>query len=165
MDIKFIQSRDINDYSLLMNEILPDFGNAFLHTILVWCNLLKGDKDGYWEVWIVKNGDDTIGICGLYSLVHTKKEFWLGWLALIPSKRSSNIGPIIMEHLYKTAKDNGIHTILSYVDKDGKPLNFYKREGFEIIGTVKEYLEQNSLDQIDGDNFENPDDFVIRKYL
>ncbi len=150
-----------------MNEILPDFGNAFLHTILVWCGLLTDTEDNgeYWQVWLIKDGKNIVGICGLYSLVPNseKTELWLGWLALIPSYRNKGIGKTIMEHLYSVARHENVYTLLSYVDRNGKPLNFYRREGFEVIGTVKDYLEQRS--EIDNGNFENPEDFIIRKAL
>ncbi len=162
--MKLIQSKDINNYSLLMNELLPDFGDAFLHTILLWCGLLNNVETEFWEIWIVKSEEKTIGICGLYCLVPDKKEFWLGWLGIMPSMRNQNIGKIIMEHLYKVATENNVNTILSYVDKNGAPLNFYKREGFKVIGTVEEYLKENSLEVYRG-SFGDINDFIIRKIL
>ncbi len=68
-----------------------------------------------------------------------------------------------MNFLYETAKNYNCKIILSYVDKDGKPLSFYKREGFEILGTVKDYLKINT--QLNISDFENEQDYIIKKTI
>ncbi len=166
LTVNFIQSRDIKEFSPIIRPLLPDFGAAFCQTILEWCKLMDDAYDNFWEVWLVKDKNKTIGICGLYSLNgENTDELWLGWLGLVPEYRNKNIGKTIMQHLYKQANDVGCKKIFSYVDKEGKPLSFYKREGFEIIGTVGQYLYDNKLSKIDGDEFESMDDFVIMKEI
>jgi GNAT superfamily N-acetyltransferase len=167
----FKQSRDIKDFRPLIDSLIPDFDYVFLHTILQWCNLASDpyDKSQHWEVYLFytkENPDEVIGICGLYSLApHSTKELWLGWFGIIPELRNKGYGREVMELLYSEAKKVGCEQLMSYVDKEGKPLTFYKREGFEVIGTVEEFLRDSNMRQIDGDAFESPEDFVIRKYL
>jgi len=166
--ITFIQSRDIKDFRPLIDTLIPDFGTAFLYTILQWCGLATDTEieTKFWEVWLIKEDNNVIGICGLYSLnPDNTDELWLGWLGLIPNKRNSGLGKKIMSHLYKESYFVGCKSIYSYVDEEGKPLTFYKREGFEVLGTVREFLKNNNLSYIDGDDFESPDDWVICKKL
>jgi GNAT superfamily N-acetyltransferase len=168
----FKQSKDIKDFRSLIDTLIIDFDYVFLYTILQWCGLANDpnySKDQYWEVYLYstkEKPDDIIGICGLYSLEpHDTKELWLGWLGIIPTMRNKGYGKEVMQYLYDIAKSVGCKEIMSYVDKDGKPLTFYKREGFEVLGTVEDFLKESNMSKIDGDSFEDPNDFVIRKYL
>lgn len=166
----FIQTKEIKDYSLILKPLADDFTPIFYQTMLVWCKVIPYDNvqsDLFWEIWLVMIDDKPIGVCGLYTLTGAKdtKELWLGWLGIIPEFRNLKLGGQIMEHLYIEAKKVGCERIYSYVDKEGKPLSFYKREGFEILGTVDEYCANNSIDNIDGEDFEDKDDFVIMKQL
>jgi GNAT superfamily N-acetyltransferase len=167
--IVFKQTREIKEYRVIIDSFIPDFGHAFLHTILQWCRLAYDPFDKtnqFWELWTINYRFSIIGICGLYSLnPKSTDELWLGWLGLIPKWRNKNNGPLVMKFLYDKAKEKGCKKIMCYVDKEGRALNFYKREGFEVIGTVRDYLYKNNLTQIDGFLFESPDDYVIQKYL
>lgn len=149
-----------------------------MHTILQWCKLASDPYEGtgrFLEVWLIDkrfNGQiiekhytyKTIGLCGLYSLTpNNTDKLWLGWLGIIPRHRNNGHGKDIMKFLYEEAKKVNCKEILSYVGKEGKPLNFYKREGFEILGTVKEYLASDPLATLN--DFEDENDYVIRKKL
>ena len=70
-----------------------------------------------------------------------------------------------MAHLYTQALIFGCERIYSYVDKDGEPLSFYKREGFEVIGTVASYCKDAGIPAIDDKDFEDGEDYVILKHL
>lgn len=158
----FIQSRNIKDYKGLIKGLYEDFGSSFEHTMKIWC---KGFDDGkYWQVWLVKDDrDKTIGICGLYSLDFSTNNLWLGWLGIVPKSRNKNLGKYVMEFLYSECLNVGCKNLYSWVDKNGKPLNFYYREGFKSIGSVKEYLEKKP--KIDRSEFKNLKDHVIKKRL
>lgn len=168
--LSFIQTKNIYDYSLILKPLAQDFSTIFYQTMLEWCNVITSDSvenNKLWEVWLVKLGDSSIGICGLYTLsgaVNTK-ELWLGWLGLIPEYRNLKLGSQIMEHLYLFAKNVGCEKIFSYVDKEGKPLNFYKKEGFSLVCTVGEYCDKYCSGNINEDNFEDKEDYVIMKQL
>ena len=66
------ESREIKDYSILLDGLYTDFGDHFCHSILCWCKLMEKQQQtqdpSFWEVWIVKQNNKTIAICGLYSL-------------------------------------------------------------------------------------------------
>jgi len=168
--LSFNQTRNIYEFGPILKPLVEDFDLVFYQTSLVWCKVIPsthGKTDRLWEVWLVKLGNKPIGICGLYTLNEAKdtNELWLGWLGVIPELRNMGFGKQIMMHLYEKAKDFGCSKILSYVDKGGAPLSFYKREGFTIIGTVSEYCKSNGLKNIDGDDFEDGDDYVIMKEI
>ena len=183
--VSLTQSRNIKDFRPLIDTLIPDFDYVFLHTILQWCQLAEDpykNQNKFWEVYLIQpkvkpikgtsnkwstlEHVDAIGICGLYSLIpNSTEQLWLGWFGLTPDNRNKGMGKEAMQFLYDIARQNGCKEILSYVDKEGKPLSFYKREGFEILGTVGEYLNANRMFQIDGSDFECDDDYVIRKFL
>lgn len=159
----FQKSKLLKDYKTLITKLTPDFGDEFKNTIITWCTN-DYSETCFWEIWIIKENNNTIGICGLYSQHdNTTKELWLGWLGIIPKYRNSGLGKDVMKFLYKQAKKVKCKTIYSYVDKDGKPLNFYYREGFNVICKVKQYLKDNP--DVDRDGFENLNDYIIKKDL
>ena len=114
---------------------------------------------------LIKENKKTIGICGLYSLdENSKDELWLGWFGIIKEYRSKGHGSDVLKQLEIKAKEANAHTIYSYVNKKGKPLDFYYRNGFKRVGTVKEYLEKTKF-KFDKENFEDLDDHVIKKKI
>lgn len=169
-ELSFTTSKKIKDFSPILKPLVADFGTVFYQTVLDWTKLIPSDKpidDLLWDVWLVKLGHKTIGICGLYTLegATDTSELWLGWFGIIPELRNKGLGKQVMNHLYTNAKKFGCKRIFSYVDKGGAPLNFYKREGFEVLGTVGEYCKQNGLSNLDGEDFEDKEDWVIMKTL
>jgi|GEM_PF-3112244 GNAT superfamily N-acetyltransferase len=165
--ISFKQSRNIKDFRPLIDTLIGDFDYGFLWTILEWCKLAGNDDDhAYWEFWLVLHKKDVIGICGLYSKYYnTNEELWLNYLGVVPKLRNKGIGRHIMQHLYVKAKKAGCKTIMSYVGQSGDPLNFYKREGFEVLGRVKQYVRGYELREMDSDEVERAKEWVIRKEI
>ena len=163
--MKIFQSRNINDYKLILEGLVEDWGYIYWSAILRWCNIIDDKKDGkYWEVWVIEYENRIIGICGLWSQKENSiEELWLGWFGLIPEMRNKKIGNEIIKFMENEAKRLGTRKILSYVDKDGKPLNFYFRNGYERVCSVREYFKQNptALE----DDFEDKDDHIISKLL
>lgn len=167
--MRYIQTKNIQSYSPLLDGLYEDFGCHFYMSILRWCKLISiGQRRGdgtevFWEIWIVKKDNETIGICGLYSLAPKSTEtLWLGWFGVLPKYRNNNLGGEILNWLKKEGKKRGAKTLMSYVDQDGKPLQFYKRHGFRELGRVGDYVKENNLDMQD---FESKDDFVIQLHL
>lgn len=161
------QSKNISDYSILLDGLYSDFGNHFCHTILCWCGIMeKGEQPqtssgNFWQVWIAIHNGATVAICGLYSLLpytYTGETLWLGWFGVLPELRNQNIGSDILNWLKEKAKNNGAKRIMSYVSSDGKPLMFYARHGFKKIGLVGDYVKLNQLSMSD---FESEKDFII----
>jgi len=162
-NITIIQSRDIHDYKPILEELVEDFGYVYYYAILTWCGILGNDDHNYWQVYLIKQKNKVIGICGLYSQSSSTKELWLGWFGIIPSHRNKNIGQLALEWMMDNAKSIGCKKLMSYVDEDGKPLPFYYRNGFKNIGTVKKYLKSHP--KLSEDDFEDMKDYVIEREL
>ena len=167
MKIEFKQTRDIYEYGKIVSSLLPDFGIIFCQTIMEWCKVIPliTCNRNYWEWYLVYYNDKVIGCCGLYSLSDSTDELWLSWFGLLPEYRGNKIGDKMLDFLYSLARTVNCKIVRSYVDKSGGPLKFYKRNGFIITGTVREFLDKNKLKEIDGNEFEDMNDFVIEKNI
>jgi len=162
--MEFIQSKSIQDYSVVLDGLYPDFGSHFCHTILKWCEVMAGTKESFqfWEVWLIRQDNNTIGICGLYSLDDKIDTLWLGWFGIIPEFRNGGLGVECINFLKDTARSVGASKIMSYVGSDGKPLSFYYRNGFIEVCRVEQYVKENNLDMED---FESGNDYIIECIL
>ena len=162
--ITYIQSKNISDYTILLDGLYSDFGSHLCHTILCWCGLMKSSKSFYqfWQVWIVKQDDKTIGICGLYSLDDKVDTLWLGWFGILPELRNQRLGENVINYLKDTSIEVGASKLMSYVDQDGKPLPFYQRNGFIVKCRVGEYVKEHNLDISE---FEDENDYIIEYTL
>ena len=176
-NIEYIQSKKISDYKPLIDEFTkPElFGSAFKETVKHWCkkkNTTRKFKhrDQFWEVWLVREDNQSKAICGLYNICHAVnkdnhiEELWLGWFGVL--NRSNGLGAKILNTFLKPkAKELGATYLMSYVNKNGAPIEFYKRHGFEVIGTVKDWILQKADGELKPslvEHFEDIDDYVIR---
>lgn len=162
-EVLIYQSKKLEAYKPILEGLVDDFGYTFYHAILVWCGIIE-DKihdERFWEVYLISGLDDeTIGMCGLYSLRRDSlDELWLGWFGILPEHRNRGIGEDVLGWMKRKAKRVGAKKLMSYVDSKGKPLNFYYRNGFKNIGTVKDYLIKNPDLHIE--EFEDGLDHVI----
>jgi len=165
--MKIIQSKNIRNYKPILEGLVKDFGYIYYHAILAWCDIITNNKDGrFWEVYLIKEGKDIIGICGLYSL-HKKNnnDLWLGWFGILPEYRNQGYGEKALDWMKNKAKELGAINLMSYVDAEGKPLKFYFRNGFEEICDVSDYLLHYAPDGITIDDFEAYEDRIIKHEL
>lgn len=162
MKIQLEQSRDLHNYKPVLDGLVEDFGYIYYRAILEWCGFLGKWDGGFWRVWTVKEGKKVIGICGLYSLIPGTKELWLGWFGIVPDKRNSGRGSIVLEKLEHKAKGLGCEILRTYVDKAGKPLPFYIRNGFKRVCSVGCFCSEH---EVDIKEFENPRDHVLEKRI
>jgi GNAT superfamily N-acetyltransferase len=162
-NLRIIQSKNIHDYKIILESLIGDFGFIYYHTILTWCGII-GDNENdnkYWQIYLMQLNNETVGICGLYSLYENSyDELWLGWFGVIPEKRNKNIGQDTLDWMKENAKSLGCKKLMAYVDKNGKPLSFYYRNNFKRIGTVKDYLLEHT--ELSSDLFESENDHVIK---
>lgn len=173
--LSFVKNRNIDDYKLVLDGLSDEFGVAFSNTILIWCQkTIDTGPDYFWEIWAIVKSPDTptdtpkvIGICGLYAQVpDSVEQLWLGWFGVIPEYRDKGYGTETLRFIEHVAKSKGCKELYSYVSKDGKPLAFYYKNGFERIGTAKRWLEFNPIPENEIEyHFENMDDHIIRKSL
>ena len=166
-DVILSQSKNVYDYEPIFEGLIADFGYFYYHAILKWCGILKKTKEEegrFWEVFLIKNKEEIIGICGLYSQYqNSAEELWLGWFGILPDKRNSGIGAIVLNKIEAEARKVGCKRIYSYVDVAGAPLNFYYRNGFKRTSSVGEYLALHP--EVSKENFEKMDDYVIVKEI
>ena len=94
-----LQTRNIENFKPVISSAYEDFGPAFSHAIMRWCRLAEDKDDNFWEVWLIKYDEVTVGICGLYSQTKDTKELWLGWFHVIPEYRNKLIGGKILNQL------------------------------------------------------------------
>ena len=166
-DVSIFQSKDIRDYKLVLEGLVDDFGYNYYHTLLCWCGIISPDKifdTRYWQVWLVKVDGKNVGLCGLFAhYENSVEELWLGWFGMVPKYRNKGIGEQVLTFMTDTAKGLGTKRLMSYVDVAGAPLNFYYRNGFTRLSSVKEYLDNNP--KASEDDFESLEDHVIVKNL
>jgi ribosomal protein S18 acetylase RimI-like enzyme len=171
VNINIIQTKDVKEYAPLFYGLHSDFGYSLWDAILCWCGVTPKSQGPtftyYWNVWVIKDSDETVGICGLYSINETNEELWLGWLGMLESCRSRGIGEVTMRHLEAMAKEVGCQRIYSYVEKNNeKGMKFYYRNGFTRLSDAAEYWRANNIPQhiIDID-FSEADDHIIVKSI
>jgi GNAT superfamily N-acetyltransferase len=170
IDIGFKQSKDIYDFKPLLGPLSEDFGHSFLHTVLCWCGLIEDIDNKYWQSWLVTEDaadpqSKVIGLCGLYSLNDSTDELWLGWFGLIPEWRNCGVGNAVLIFLEEQAIAVGCRKLMAYVDKQGRPLSFYYRNGFSRLSSVGEYLRVSESSELNQSYFCDVDDHVIEKNL
>lgn len=162
--IQCFKSKSIHEYKPVLEKLVDDFGYSYYHAILAWCGIIDNSTpDNFWEVWLVQFNGQVIGICGLYATEpHHTKELWLGWFGIVPEHRNKGIGAAVLDFLKKKCKYFHCTTLYSYVDKNGKPLPFYHRNGFSTQGTVADYIaDKPHLLKNFEDHFSDKADFVI----
>lgn len=161
--MQLISSRNIIDFTSVIEWLKPDFGDLS-KSIYLWCHPEKLQQDTrFWKVWLIQKDNIIIGICGLYSLDYTNDVLWLGWFGLIPSFRSTGIGSQVLQELKVLAIENGAKKLNSYVDRENhQALKFYQRAGFERISSVKEYCKKYKINK---NEFGDPEDDIITLWL
>lgn len=141
LEFSIIQSKNIDDYKPILDGLKDVFDTEHFEATFYWCKMTIEKYYEYWEVYLIKWEDKTIGICGLYSLnKNSTEELWLTWFGLIPEYRNKGIGTLALEYMKIKAISLRCKRLMSYVEEEGKALPFYYRNGFKRISSVKEYL-------------------------
>lgn len=168
MAIKLVQSDNIHDYRSVLEGLTDVFNYDHYHAILAWCRIIdlemRGPDAAFWQIWLIQDveSDKTIGICGLYSLDDSTEELWLGWFGILKEYRNGGIGQRALELMEAVAILEGCKSLWVYVGKDGKPLPFYFRNGFEYVCRVKTFLKWYPEFK---EEFDKPMDYVLKKQL
>lgn len=165
MNILITQSRNIYDYKPILEGLVDDFGYIYYEAILSWCGILDDTEfPDYWQVYLIKDNDVVVGICGLYGLNGVSvDELWLGWFGIVPDARNQGIGQIALDWMKQQAYSIGCKTLRTYVDVAGGPESFYLRNGFIKKCTVGEYLQQHP--EYSPESFEEAHDNVFECQL
>lgn len=164
--MKLIMSKKLSNYNRILESFIDDWGYVYYHAILVWCGIIK-DKDflsnEMWEVYLIEHNRKICGVAGLYSHNDNRDELWLGWFGILPELRSKGIGTKALNLVEKKALKFGCKKMMAYVDKKGKPLSFYYRNGWKRCCNVRQWM--NKHPECDKSQFEGMNDHVISKTI
>ena len=84
--IELISTKDITQFVAVMKELVDDFGDRFLLSMLHWCGIGNRTKPlSSWEVFLLRNDHGTLGVGGLYRLPETPANLCLAWLVRHPT--------------------------------------------------------------------------------
>lgn len=161
MKLTFFQSKNIQDYKIILEKMIDVWDCDFYSYVLAYCGIIDSDPNDigkYWEVWLIKLNNDVIGICGSYSLNYTTKELWGGWGGFIPEYRNMGLGKQMIQFREEQAIKVGCNVLRTYVDIRGKAINFFCRNGFTVLGNTQYYL---SLHPEHKEHFDEDDDYII----
>lgn len=152
--------KNVVEFGELFQGLEDAFKTAHYDAILIYTGIIPSEPENkFWEIYLIKDSGKVKGMCGLYSLKENdNSELWLGWFGILPEFRNEGIGTKVLKKLKHIAKQEGAHTLMCYVDEDGAPLNFYYRNNFVYVNSVKKYVKKNNLSM---DDFESPKDHVI----
>jgi len=130
-EVYLIRTRDIIEFVSLIKEI--EFGDRFSLSMLHWCGIGKREYPlKFWEVYIAKIDNETVGVIGLYQQMETKTEsVWVGWFGVRPQFRRKGIGTTLINQLKKIAADYKFRELLVFTDQDNvAALSLYQNNGF-----------------------------------
>ncbi len=98
------------------------------------------------EYWVLIDPDSKhiIGLTGLYRLRWAwSRSYWLGWFALDPDLHGKGIGTKLLEITMATAKGYGAAHLKVETMFGGASEEFYKKNGFELEGKLKDHYGDN----------------------
>lgn len=112
--------------------------SPFINAHLTESSVLKSLKDPNQFFFLVKVGNQNAGILNITldsekEKSIAKKHLLLNKIYLLNSFSGKGVGSKTIGFVNKIAKKNQKDTILLYAMKKGKPLEFYKKHGYQII--------------------------------
>ena len=112
--------------------------SPFINAHLTKASVLKALKDLNQFFYLVKVGKENAGILNI--TIDSEKEksiskhnLLLNKIYLLNSFSGKGVGSKTIGFVNKLAKEHKKDTILLYAMKKGKPLDFYKKHGYQII--------------------------------
>ena len=135
--VELIPSRDIEHFLPVLREI--DLGDRFLLSMLHWCGIgQRSSPLSYWQVYIIRNTSEIVGVTGLYQRPETEKHiYWLGWFGIRPQWRRQRLGSESVRRVIEKAKERGGRELWVYTGAADQPaVRFYLSLGFEVLGTA-----------------------------
>ncbi len=92
---------------------------------------------------VLKKDNEVVGACGMFSMKWEPKDIaWLCYLAIKPEKQKHGLGTMLLKEVLLRAKNRGIsrvYTDTSFVPNVSDATEFYKKNGFEDAGRLKDY--------------------------
>ncbi len=152
--VQLMQTREIIEFIPLLKEL--EFGDKFSLSMLHWCGIGAREYPlKFWEVYIAKVDEQTVGVIGLYQQMETNTEsVWVGWFGVRPQFRRQGIGTVIINQLKQLAVNFKFKELLVFTDLDNlAAIYFYERNGFVKV----DISEANTLGKT-----HEPSDIVLR---
>jgi GNAT superfamily N-acetyltransferase len=112
----------------------------------------------YWQVFLVRRGDETVGVAGLYRQPGMAKDTcWIGWLGVRPAFRRQVIGTSTIQNLIAAAQNIGCKTLWVYTGaEDQIAIQFYQKVGFAVVGPAGQSAPGQTM---------NDSDIVLNKVI
>lgn len=109
----------------VQREIFPEYSAEVNYE-----ESINGTTD--YEYDLIYNGDDCIGITGIYSIDTDKESSWLGWFGIREKYRRKHFGTEAIKLYEKAAKERGFKYARLYADRDDNDatLAFYRNNGY-----------------------------------
>ena len=89
-------------------------------------------EDDHIKYYIAYDGDEVVGITGIYYYDNAPTSAWLAWFGVLPDKRRRHYGEKILEQTMELVKQKGFETMRLYTDAIGNAnaIKLYKKLGF-----------------------------------
>lgn len=89
-------------------------------------------EDDHVKYYIAYDGDEVVGITGIYYYNNDPASAWLAWFGVLPNKRRKHYGEKILEQTMKLARRKGFEIMRLYTDAIGNAnaIELYKKMGF-----------------------------------
>lgn len=89
------------------------------------------------EYWVAVDGNDILGVIGLYSEENGKEETrWIGWFCVNPLARKRGIGSQLLRFVIEKARMEGRKTLKVYTSDHPTEINshrLYEKHGFQLF--------------------------------
>ncbi len=135
--LKVIQTRDFTNFQPLVQEL--GFEDKFEISMRQWCGLREPEPSmKFWQVYLVKLGEEIIGVMGLYQLVNDEPEnAWVGWFGVLPQFRQQGWGQMMMNQLKEYAVKFGFQELWVFTNYDNLgAIAFYEKSSFVLLGAA-----------------------------
>ncbi len=157
--VELITTREIDLFLPIMKELADDFGDRFLLSMLHWCGIgRRGAPLEYWQVFLIRTGQNIIGVAGLYRQPGSPKHLcWLGWFAIRPKFRRQGFGSAAIHAIADHARTISCKELWVYTDRSADiAKGFYLSQGFELLGPAIELAPEQTM---------HDSDIVLRRIL
>lgn len=101
------------------------------------CSCTRDGKEiqglfNYSEFWLVKNGENYIGLTGLYAYSKYPKDAWLNWFGILPEYRCHGFGHQVLRWTMDQAKEKGYEQLHLYTEigDNDDAISFYRHLKF-----------------------------------
>ena len=116
--------------STLASSSPSELGSEMVDTLLSY-ELNYNHMATFWQIYVLKDDETPLAVCGLYSMRTDIKDLWFGWLGVLPEHRCNGYGRLIAQSMIARAFSVGAENVLVYCDKSRT--SFYQQLGFKLV--------------------------------